>query len=96
MPIAIVPEVPTAIIRYQGGIDGAELGSSRCILENSHIAMQGDGQVGDTNGLDDGKDDGAGDMIAGLVLTMRLVRSDVEIGEVARSRAEGQGQARQK
>lgn len=76
-------------------IDGGQLGGGPGVFEYADEAMQGDRQMCDANGLDNGQDDGAGDMVAGRVLAMRLVRSDMKVGEVAGSRAKGQGPARE-
>lgn len=45
--------------------------------------MQRHDQVRDADRFDDNKVDGAADMVTRTVFPMRLVRADVEIGEVA-------------
>lgn len=95
LPVAVVPEVLVSIVGYVSRIDGGQLGGGPGVFEDADEAMQGDRQMGDANGFDDGQDDGAGDMVAGRVLAVRLVGSDMEVGEVAGSRVKGQAPARE-
>lgn len=52
-------------------------------LVDTYVAVQQDGQVRDADGLDDGQDYGALHMVAGTVFAVGIVRSDVEVGDIA-------------
>ena len=69
------------------GIDGF-IGVGTGILVDTHVAVQRHGEMGDANGFDDGQDDGALDVIAGTILSVGIGGSDVEVGDVARTRSE--------
>lgn len=69
---------------------GGLVGDARGALEDAHEAMQGDGEVGDADGLGDDQDHGAVDMVAGGVGAVGLVGADVEVVEVAADGSQGQ------
>jgi hypothetical protein len=54
------------------------------MLENSHNAMEADGQMSDPYRLDNGEDHGSLDQVAWRVLAMGLIRLDLEVDQVTR------------
>lgn len=72
VPISVVTTIP-ATVRYDGRIRRGKLGSGAGVLKGTDIAVQCDGQVCHTDGLDDGEDNKALDMVTGRVLAMRLL-----------------------
>lgn len=53
------------------------------VLVDADEATQGNSQVGEADGLDDGQDDSAFHIISSIVLAMGLAGADVEVDEVA-------------
>lgn len=82
-----------ASIQNRGGElalgDGGALG-------DAYVTMQRDGQMREAYGLQHGQVDRAMDVIASVVLPVRLLGADVEVGNVSRPRpAYGEGESRE-
>lgn len=85
----VLRELRDAAARRYGGATSLGLGGG--VFENVNIAVEGDDEMGDANGLDDGNVDVAADGVAGAICLMRLVGTDVKVEDVAIAGAYGKG-----
>lgn len=65
------------------------------VLVDLNVAMEGNDKMGDAHWLDNGKDDRATDSIASVVLFVRFVGADMEVGKVTVPAAYGEVDGRQ-
>lgn len=88
MAISVVFEVAPALGGESERID-IDLSGGGGVLEGANIAMETDSQMRDAKGFQNGKDDAALHSIAGGVLPMGLVETDMEVGNVSCFRTQG-------
>lgn len=92
MPVAEVLRLLAIPRRGEPGIRGKGLICVIRLLEDAHESMETDCEVRNSDGLDNGKDDGPLHDIAGRVPPVRLIRTDVKVGQVARTSPQRQRQ----
>lgn len=91
--MALLARAATSVCWNLGGIDNRLVGRRTWALVYAYEAVQCHGQMGDSDGLDDGQDHGAQHMVSSAILAVGLGRADVEIGDVAGALAEGEAEA---